>query len=96
MPHTRSAAKNLRKGEKRRAHNRATKSTIKIEIKKFQTALDSGSVDEAKKEFVVAVKKLDKAAVKRIIHPNLASRKKSQLQRMLNQKVAGKPAAPAK
>ena len=92
MPHTRSAAKNLRKGEKRRAHNRATKSTIKTEIKKFQAAIASGSLEDAKKEFVVAVKKLDKAAVKRVIHPNMASRKKSQLQRLLNQKVSGKPA----
>ena len=96
MPHTPSAAKNLRKSNKRRAHNRATKSTIKTEIKKFQAAIDSGSLEDAKKEFVVAVKKLDKAAVKRVIHPNLASRKKSQLQRMLNAKVSGKPETPAK
>jgi small subunit ribosomal protein S20 len=93
MPHTRSAAKNLRKSEKRRAHNRATKSTIKNEIKDFQAALASGKMDDAKKEFVIAVKKLDKAAAKRIIHPNLASRKKSQLQRMLNQKAGAKPAS---
>jgi small subunit ribosomal protein S20 len=87
MPHTRSAKKNLRKSEKRRLHNRAVKKDIKTQIKSFQAALE-GSVDQLKKEFALAAKKLDKAAAKRIIHPNLAARKKSQLARQFHAKSA--------
>ena len=93
MPHTRSAKKNLRKSEKRRLWNRSVKSAIKTQIKKFVSATEAEGVaaDQLRKEFVLAVKKLDNAAAKRIVHPNFAARKKSQLAKMLNQKA--KPAA---
>jgi small subunit ribosomal protein S20 len=92
MPHTRSAKKNLRKGLKRRLHNRAVKREIKEQIKNVEEAAASGSADKLKEQYRLAAKKLDKAAAKRIIHPNLAARKKSQLARLL---PAKKPAAKA-
>jgi small subunit ribosomal protein S20 len=94
MPHTRSAKKNLRKAEKRRLHNRAAKSAIKTQIKHFEAAAE-GSVEALRKEYNLAAKKLDKAAAKRIIHPNMAARKKSQLARQLHEKEAAakKPGA---
>lgn len=91
MPHTRSAKKNLRKTEKRRLHNRSIKRTIKKQIKQFLAALD-GPVEALDKEYNLAAQKLDRAAAKRIIHPNLAARKKGQLARAVNKKKA----APAK
>ena len=91
MPHTKSAKKSLRQDQKRRDHNRAVKKGLKVELKKFQVALKAGNADVAKKEFVAVVKKLDKAAARRVIHPNAAARKKSQLARQL-----AKPPAPAK
>lgn len=90
MPHTQSAKKHLRKSEKRRMHNRAVKRDLKIQVKQFLEALD-GPVDQLSKEYKLAAKKLDKAAAKRVIHPNLAARKKSQLARKLHGKTA-KPA----
>ena len=92
MPHTRSARKNLRKGQKHRLHNRATIRTIKEQIKTFETAAQSGSAEQAQKDFNIAAKLLDKAAARRIIHPNLAARKKGQLARALHAKK--KPAKP--
>jgi small subunit ribosomal protein S20 len=86
MPHTRSAKKNLRKSEKRRLHNRAIKKSLKTEIKKVLEIAKSGTLDELRQECQVAVKKLDKAAAKRVVHPNLAARKKSQLARLINKK----------
>jgi small subunit ribosomal protein S20 len=86
MPHTRSAKKSLRKDEKRRLRNRAVKKGIKTEIKKFLALVKTGSADELREELKVAAKKLDKAAARRVIHRNLAARKKSQLARMLRQK----------
>ena len=92
MPHTRSAKKNLRKSEKRRLHNRAVKKAVKLQIKRFRAALE-GPAEELRTQFNLACKKLDKAAAKRIVHPNLAARKKSQLARALHAKeTAPKPA----
>ena len=90
MPHTRSAKKNLRKSEKRRLHNRAVKRTIKTLLKRFLAAVD-GPIEKLREEYNLAAKKLDEAAAKRIIHPNLAARKKSQMARKLHQKTATTP-----
>jgi small subunit ribosomal protein S20 len=93
MPHTRSAKKNLRKTAKRRLHNRAVKKGVKTELKGFQVALE-GPIEELRTQFKLACKKLDKAAAKRVVHANMAARKKSQLARALNAKEAApKPAA---
>jgi small subunit ribosomal protein S20 len=94
MPHTRSAKKNLRKSEKRRLHNRSVKKDVKTQVKRFLEALD-GPVDQLQKEYNLAAKKLDKAAAKRVVHPNLAARKKSQLARQLHSKTAGPASKPA-
>jgi small subunit ribosomal protein S20 len=95
MPHTRSAKKQARKNEARRLHNRSIKSAIKTQIKKVMTTAQSGTVDQLRKEFVLAAKKLDRAAAKRIVHPNLAARKKSQLALLLHRKATAPPAAAA-
>jgi len=83
MPHTKSAKKHLRKSERRRLSNRAAKKTIKGQIKTFLAALDGG---DAVAELKATIRKLDKAAAKRVIHPNAAARKKSQLARKLAEK----------
>jgi small subunit ribosomal protein S20 len=94
MPHTKSAKKNLRKNEKRRLRNRATKRTIKTHLKRFLAAAD-GPVEKLQEEYNLAATKLDKAAARRVIHPNLAARKKSQMALVLKKKKAG-PSEPAK
>ncbi|HEX3150144.1 MAG TPA: 30S ribosomal protein S20 [Gemmataceae bacterium] len=90
MPHTKSAKKSLRQDQKRRDRNRAVKKALKTELKKFQTAVKAGDTETAKKEFVAVVKKLDKAAARKVIHPNKAARAKSQLARQLAPKPAAK------
>jgi small subunit ribosomal protein S20 len=85
MPHTRSAKKNARKSLKRKLRNRAVKKDVKLQLKEFHAALD-GPIDELKKQYNLAAKRLDKAAARRIIHPNLAARKKSQLARAMHAK----------
>jgi small subunit ribosomal protein S20 len=88
MPHTRSAKKNLRKGLKRRLYNRSAKRDIKDQIKRVLDAAESGDAATLRKEYNTAAKKLDKAAARRIVHPNMAARKKSQLARLLGKKTA--------
>src|SRR5258708_5538399 len=90
MPHTNTAKKRLRQNAKRRLHNRAIKKALKLQIKTvLATADKNSSPDELRKEYNLAAKKLDKAAAKRVIHPNLAARKKSQLARLIHKKGAG-------
>jgi small subunit ribosomal protein S20 len=78
MPHTSSADKRHRQDEKRRLRNRAAKKAIKVTIKDLIAAVKAGNPDAVQKEFTAAVRKLDKAAAKRVVHPNQAARKKSQ------------------
>jgi small subunit ribosomal protein S20 len=95
MPHTHSAKKRLRQSIKRRAHNRAAKKAIKIQTKKFLAAVKEGSPDQARQEYNLTAKKLDKAGARRVLHPNTAARKKSQLARMLRDKQAAGAASTA-
>ncbi len=87
MPHTSSAKKRLRQYAKRRTHNRAVLRALKKQIKKLNELVAEGPADQVQVEFKAAVKKLDKAAAKRTIHPNAAARKKSQLARLVNPKA---------
>jgi small subunit ribosomal protein S20 len=88
MPHTKSAKKALRQTAKRNARNRNEKKGIRVQIKKFLTAVKEGTPEQKQAEFQAAVKKLDKAATKNVIHRNAAARKKSQLARKLVAKAA--------
>lgn len=94
MPHTRSAKRHLRKSEKQRLQNRAIKKSIKTQIKRVLEVAQGTNLDELRQEYNLAAKKLDKAAAKRVVHPNLAARKKAQLARLVNKKAA--PAAKPK
>ena len=93
MPHTPSAKKRMRQYDKNRRYNRAYKKVIKDQLKKFAETAQSGTPDQLQAEYNVTAKKLDKAAARRVIHPNKAARKKSQLAAVLATK--GKAGAPA-
>jgi small subunit ribosomal protein S20 len=90
MPHTSSAKKRLRQTEKRRKRNRTAIKAIKVQIKKLSDLVGQGPADQVQTEFKLTVKRLDKAAHKRVIHPNAAARKKSQLARLIQAKAGAK------
>jgi small subunit ribosomal protein S20 len=73
-----SAEKRNRQAVKRYEQNRAQRSRMKTGIKKVLGATDAASADAAYRE-VSAI--LDRFASRRLIHPNKAARKKSQLAR---------------
>ena len=79
MPNTKSATKRWRQNITRRLRNRAVKSSLRTQVRKVRKAIADGSVDASETEFRLAVKKLDKAAARRVIHPNAAARTKSRL-----------------
>jgi len=88
MPHTKSAAKNLRKSEKRKAHNRVVKRDVKIQVKALETAITGGGDSVA--ELTKTYSAVDKAAGKGVIHKNKAARIKSRLMKAVAKAAAAK------
>ena len=84
MPNIKSAAKRDALSKERNAKNRAAKSTLRTNLKKFDAAVTGGDQEKAVSAYKVAVKSLDHAAAKNLIHKNCASNKKSKLTVKLN------------
>ena len=78
MANIRSQIKRNRQTEVRRRRNRATRSELRTRI---QNAVEAG---DGTNETTAAMQKLDRAAARRVIHPNTAARRKSRLQKRLN------------
>ena len=83
MPHTKSAKKRHRQSLERRTKNRSTKSAIKSQVKKVRAAAAAGDLAKADIEFRIAAEIMDRAASKRIIHPNKSARTKSRLAHLM-------------
>ena len=84
MPNIKSAKKRVLVSETKAAQNKAAKSALKTDIKKFEAAVAEGNRSEAESAYKVAVKSVDKAAAKGILHKNNAAHKKSALTLKLN------------
>lgn len=82
MPNIKSAKKRVKVIEKKTLRNKAIKSDLKTALKKADAAVANNASD---KEQVVraAIKKVDMASTKGILHKNNAARKKSQLAKKL-------------
>lgn len=78
MPNIKSAKKRVLVSKANYEHNKAYRSALRTAIKKADAAIDAKSSDMSE-VLAVAVKKIDQAAVKGIIHKNNAARKKSAL-----------------
>jgi small subunit ribosomal protein S20 len=81
--HTKSAKKRLRQSLERRAKNRSIKSAIKTQVRKVRTAVAAGDIATAEAEARLAATRLDRAGVKRVIHPNAAARTKARLSHLI-------------
>lgn len=88
MPQRKSAKEELKKSLKRRERNLRVKTQIKNAIKKFRKSLEKQHLEEAKQILPEVYKVLDKAASKKVIHPNKSARKKSRLTNKLNKALA--------
>jgi small subunit ribosomal protein S20 len=83
MANIKSAKKRVLVNATKAARNKATNSALKTAIKKANAAIESGDANKAE-AVKVAVKKLDQAAAKGLLHKNNAAHKKSQLVNKLN------------
>lgn len=84
MPNIKSAIKRVSVIETKTLRNNMIKSEYKTAVKKFETAIESGNINEAETLFVEATKKIDQASSKGVIVKNTAARKKSNLAKKLN------------
>jgi small subunit ribosomal protein S20 len=74
-----SQIKRNKQNEKARLRNKAVKSELKTEIRKFREAAESGDVEATTTQLRSASRKLDKAVSKGVIHKNQAANRKSAI-----------------
>lgn len=84
MPSIKSAKKRVLISKAAYEKNKADKSELKTTIKKFEAAVAAGSQEEANAAYKTAVKSVDQAVNKGILHKNTAARKKSSMTLKLN------------
>lgn len=83
MANVKSAKKRINVIATKTLANKSVKTGLKTAIKKANTAVDTGAAD--KQEAIrVAIKKVDQACAKGVLHANTAARRKSSLTRKLN------------
>ncbi len=83
MPNIKSAKKRVLVNRTKAARNKSANTALKTAIKKANVAAENNAADkEAAVKF--AIKKVDQAAAKGLLHKNNAARKKSALAKLLN------------
>jgi small subunit ribosomal protein S20 len=84
MANIKSSAKRAELSEKAAARNKSVRSLMKTNLKKFDAAVTGGDQTATASAYKIAVKTVDRAASKGLIHKNKAARRKSQLAKQLN------------
>ncbi len=84
MPNIKSAKKRVLVIEKKTQINKAIKSALKTQIKKFLASVEAGNKEEATKVYSETVSAIDSAASKGVLHKNNAANKKAKLAKKLN------------
>ncbi len=82
MPNIQSAKKRVKVAAVKSARNKAGRSELKTEIKKASVAIEAG--DNKEEAVRIAMKQIDQAVSKGLLHKNTAARKKSALAKKAN------------
>jgi small subunit ribosomal protein S20 len=95
MANIKSSKKDIKRSARRAAANTRVKSALKTYVKKTKVAILTGEASVVTPALTTAVKNLDKAVQRGIIHPNQAARRKSRIAKAANAAIkAGPVAAP--
>ena len=78
MANIKSQIKRNKQNEKRNERNKAVKSELKTRVRTATDAAAAGT-DDAEAKLKAAIKRIDTAAAKGVIHKNQAARRKSRL-----------------
>lgn len=84
LPNIKSAKKRVLVNAAKAAQNKAARSALKTDLKKFEAAVAEGNRSEADSAYKVAVKAVDQAVGHGLLHKNNAARKKSSMTIKLN------------
>ncbi|MDY3617420.1 30S ribosomal protein S20 [Agathobaculum sp.] len=84
MPNIKSAKKRVKVNAAKTLNNQMAKSALKTVLKKFDGAVVSGDKAQAADAYATAVKAVDQAAAKHLLHKNNAANKKSKMTVKLN------------
>jgi small subunit ribosomal protein S20 len=85
LANIKSAIKRNKQNEKRRLRNRVYRGRARTFVKRARLAIEEGTPEEAQTALLEAVRALDKAAEKGILHKNNAARRKSRLMKKFAQ-----------
>mgnify|MGYP004683685059 CR=1 FL=1 len=83
MPNIKSEKKRVKVTATKTLQNKALKTALKTEMKKYEAAVLAGDKAAAEAAYKSTVKRLDKAACRGLIHKNAAAHKKSQFTKKL-------------
>jgi small subunit ribosomal protein S20 len=92
VANTKSARRMIRVAERRRQRNRAIKSAVRTYIKKAEQAIQA-NVNACHEQVIAAIRALDRAVTKGVLHRNNAARRKSRLMKKYNRAKAAATAA---
>ena len=84
MPNIKSAKNRVLVSKVNNERNKMAKSALKTTLKKFEAAVAEGNKEQADSAYTAAVKSIDQAVKKGIIHKNNAARKKSSIALKMN------------
>ena len=84
MPNIKSAKKRVLVNQAKAARNKAAKSALKTQLKRFDAAINEGNRVEADKEYKATVKAVDQAVARGLLHKNTAANRKSKMTLRLN------------
>jgi small subunit ribosomal protein S20 len=84
MPNIKSSKKDVIRSKVAYEKNKANKSEMKTVLKKYEAALEGGDRAAAEVAYKEAVKIVDQAVIKGILHKNTAARRKSKYAAKLN------------
>jgi len=83
LANIKSQIKRNKQNEKKRVANRVYRGSARTTVQKARTSIDKGDKEASKTATLEAVRQLDKAASKGVIHKNNAARRKSRLMKHL-------------
>jgi len=84
MPNIKSAKKRVLTNAKQKVLNNDKRASMRTAVKTLEKTIQLGEVEQANNQLKTAIKKIDKAATKGIVHKNFASRQKARLTSKVN------------
>ncbi len=84
MANIKSAKKRILVNQTKALQNQMVKSQLKTVIKKYNAAIEAGDKTAASELYKLAVKKVDQAVARGILHKNTAAHKKSDFAKKYN------------